>query len=161
MFPSIFSQRTAFSSMLYIHRFHDLHRSMHLVFYLHTTIRRHDDVMTRAWHNVMTLCRPTTERGHCSHAFAVHEVTSGDVRHACVQRCRGNWTERSGTDRRPSLCVNIVHMWNLLEVTFCLGRCLVSATRRGAWGKSLRFCKCACLCAKVCMLVVRSRYLTS
>jgi hypothetical protein len=37
----------------------------------------------------MTLRRPTTERGHCSHAFAVHEVTSGDVRYACVQWSSG------------------------------------------------------------------------
>jgi hypothetical protein len=49
--------------------------------------------------------------------FCMHSIYAwSNVRHACVQRCRGNWTERSGTDRRPLLCVDIVHMWNILEV---------------------------------------------
>jgi hypothetical protein len=36
-----------FSSMFYIHRFHDIHRSMRSVFYLHMTTRRHNDATRR------------------------------------------------------------------------------------------------------------------
>jgi hypothetical protein len=60
----------------------------------------------------MTLCRPTTEQGHCSACHAcIHCMKQRhSVRHACVQRCRGNWTEKSGTGRRPSLCVDCTHV---------------------------------------------------
>jgi hypothetical protein len=72
--------------MFYIHRFRHLHRSMRSVSFIYTLP---DDVTMRPWHNVMMLRRPTTERGHCRHAFVVHEVISGDVRCACVQWFRG------------------------------------------------------------------------
>jgi hypothetical protein len=48
----------------------------------------------------MTLRRPTTERGHVSHAFVVHGVTPGHVRYPCVQ-----WFKRGLALTGVHLCV--------------------------------------------------------
>jgi hypothetical protein len=151
VFNALLLATHCFSSIFSIYRFHDFHRSMRSVVYLHTTSQwRYDETMT-SWRYVGLQQSEVT----VVHAFAVWSNIITYVIHVFsgAEETGQKGLAVAGVHR----CVWIVHMWNLLEVTFCSVGCLVFVARRGKITAFLQMC----MYAKVRMLVVRSRDWTS